>query len=57
MKPADDPVRQLADILREIGARVTLDRHRSIALPCVVCDTTDEPRTLVEICRYTRSRV
>ncbi len=39
----------LAALIEEAGLRVTLDPERSIALPCVVCGTTDQPRTLLVI--------
>ena len=36
-------------------SNMTMDRRRSIALPCWRCETADVPRTLVEIGRYTRA--
>lgn len=44
----------LGELLREAGARVTLDRHRNVNGPCVLCETTSEPRDLVTIGTYTR---
>jgi hypothetical protein len=49
-----DPVAELSDLLRDAGARPTLDMERSTALPCVRCHTTSEPRDLVRIGTYTR---
>lgn len=51
---SDNPIATLCKLLEESGARVTLDPHRSTALPCVVCGTSDEPRDLVAIGTYTR---
>lgn len=50
----DEAIRELGELLREAGARVTLDQHRSISLPCVLCSTISEPRDLVRIGTYTR---
>lgn len=49
-----DAVRQLSDLLREAGARVTFDRRRTFNDPCWLCATTSEPRELVAIGTYTR---
>lgn len=45
---------KLIELLREAGARPTFDRERSIALPCVICGTTAQPRDLVTVGTYTR---
>lgn len=49
-----DPIAELSALLKEAGAHVTFDRHRSIALPCYRCNTTDRPRDLVTIGHYSR---
>lgn len=49
-----DHVAKLGELLREIGARVTFDPERSIAKPCIVCGTTEQPRDLVQIGTFTR---
>lgn len=51
---AGDPIGALDAALREAGARPTLDRHRSMALPCYICGEETAPRTLVQIGTYTR---
>jgi hypothetical protein len=48
-----DSIAELVELLREAGARVTLDAERSIAKPCVVCGST-KPRELIRIGRYER---
>lgn len=50
----DDPIRQLGELLASVGARVTMDPRRNVTHPCWRCETTSEPRALVEIGRYTR---
>lgn len=51
---AADPIGYLSDCLRDAGIVPTWDRRRNITHPCWRCDTTSEPRDLVEIGRYTR---
>lgn len=51
---SDDPVEQLSAILREVGARPTIDVQRTTRRPCYLCGTEDSPRALVEIGVYTR---
>lgn len=52
-----DAIEELAEVLRQVGARPTLDRLRNFTHPCYSCGTTDEPRELVEIGRYSRPRI
>lgn len=52
---AGEPFKALDAALRESGARVTFDRHRSTALPCHVCGSTTVLRDLVQIGVYTRT--
>lgn len=54
MMEMKDAIRELGKILEEVGAKVTFDRHRSIALACCLCETVTETRTLVRIGTYTR---
>ena len=54
MRAPSDPVRELCEILSEVGARVTLDRHRNNTHPCYSCGTIYQPRDLVTIGTYTR---
>lgn len=54
MRRPSDPVRELTEILREIGARPTYDHERNLTDPCCRCGTVDRYRDLVEIGRYTR---
>ena len=49
-----DAIAELGRILQEVGARVTFDPERSIAKPCIVCGTTDQPRGLFQIGTFTR---
>lgn len=51
----DDAIKMLCNAIRDSGARMTMDRRRSTALPCWRCETTDVPRDLIEIGRYTRA--
>jgi hypothetical protein len=52
--PARDAVAELSRILKECGARVTFDPERSIAKPCMICGTTEQPRDLVKIGTWSR---
>jgi hypothetical protein len=49
-----DAVDELSRLLKECKARVTFDPERSIAKPCIVCGTTEQPRDLVQIGTFTR---
>lgn len=51
---AGDAIGALSALLRASGARVTFDPERSIAKPCIVCGTTEQPRDLVQIGTFTR---
>ena len=51
----DDAIKMLCNAIRDSGAGMTMDRRRSTALPCWRCETTDVPRDLIEIGRYTRA--
>lgn len=50
----DDAFAKLGEILREVGARVTIDMDRSIAKPCMICGTKAKPRDLIVIGTWTR---
>ena len=49
-----DPIAELTELLRLVGARPTFDAERSIAKPCMICGTTERPRNLVQIGTWTR---
>lgn len=49
----DDLAAELGAILDVVGARVTMDRHRSTQLPCYRCGTLVAARTLTKIGAYT----
>jgi hypothetical protein len=47
-------VDELIDLLREANIRPTLDFDADLTRPCVLCATTEEPRDLIVIGKYTR---
>lgn len=54
MTATDDAIGELCALLRECGARITLDRRATFEDPCWRCSTVERPRSLVQIGTYTR---